>query len=54
MEAADVEPTKSFLEELFAAEVENGFDERELLQIPTQAIERGLRPNPRERNAPQR
>ena len=29
-------------------------DPRKLLQIPTQAIERGLRPNPRERNAPQR
>ena len=29
-------------------------DPRKLLQIPAQAIERGLRPNPRERNAPQR
>ncbi len=29
-------------------------DPRKILQIPAQAIERGLRPNPRERNAPQR
>ena len=29
-------------------------DPRKILQIPAQAVERGLRPNPRERNAPQR